>query len=114
MHDRHHEIVAMEEEIEALAERAEQCRKLSVLAKGMIAVGPVLLLLALLGHFGRAPALVGLGFAALLGGIVVHGSNRSTLDGLRAQIAERESSRAGLIDAIAFSRDAGSTDGRST
>ena len=103
MRDRHREIVAIEEEIEALAERAEQCRKLSLLAKGFVAAGPVLLLLALTGALGRAPALVGLGFAALLGGIVVHGSNRSTLDEIRAGITERERRRAGLIDAIAFS-----------
>ena len=98
--DQRDEIAALEQEIEALAESAERCRKLSLAAKGIIVAGGTLLVLTLVGSLGRSPVALVLGLAALLGGIALQGSNRGTLDEIRATIRERESRRAELIGRI--------------
>ena len=53
--DPHDEIAALEQEIEVLAERVEQCRKVSLAATAVIGVGGVLLILTLIGILGRSP-----------------------------------------------------------
>ena len=97
MTDWHDEIAAQEQELEALADRYEQSRKVALAAKGMIGVGGLLLALTLVGALGRSPLSLVLGVGALLGGIALYGSNRSTLDEIRATIRDRERRRADLI-----------------
>jgi hypothetical protein len=100
--DPHDEIAALEQEIEVLVERVEQCRKVSLAATAVIGVGGVLLILTLIGILGRSPGALVAGIAALLGGVALYGSNRSTLDEVRRAIRKLESRRAALIGAIEF------------
>ncbi len=94
-------IERLEEEIEALTDKAEQCRKIMSLARLGIAIGGLVLVAILLGVLRAG----GIGFivsvSAVLIGIVVLGSNSSTRDEALAQIAERRARRDALIDAIA-------------
>ena len=100
MPDAPDEIAELEREIEALAERVEQCRKVSLLARALIGVGGALLVLVLLGAGGRSPAVLVLGFAGALGGVALLGTNRGTLGEIRDAIRRREGRRAELIGAM--------------
>ena len=71
------EISDIEEQIEALAEIAERCRKFILASRIAIAGGFALLLVTMLGLFGAGlVALLG-SIALILGGIVSLGSNIS-------------------------------------
>ena len=93
-------IAQIEAQLELLAERAEQCRKIIMVSKAAIAAGALLLLVMMLGLFGSG-ATVALGsIAAVLGGIVSLGSNTSTLQQTTAAIAAAEAHRSELIGRI--------------
>jgi hypothetical protein len=94
------EIEELEERIEALAARAEQCRKIILFAKATIAVGGAVLLAIVLGVIPFSPVAMVCGLAAVLGGIVAVGSNRSTMEQTRAAIASAEAERKALIGGI--------------
>lgn len=100
MFDHCDEIAALEQELEALADRVEQCRKVALIAKAMIVAGGALLVLLLTGALGRSPSALVIAFAAFLGGVALHGTNRSTLDEIRGTIRKLESCRAELIGAM--------------
>jgi hypothetical protein len=94
------EISQLEARLEALAEKAEQCRKIIMVSKAAIAAGALLLLVMMLGLFGSG-ATVALGsIAAVLGGIVSLGSNTSTLQQTMAAINAAEAHRSELIGRI--------------
>jgi hypothetical protein len=94
------EISQLEARLEALAEKAEQCRKIIMVSKAAIAAGALLLLVMMLGLFGSG-ATVALGsIAAVLGGIVSLGSNTSTLQQTTAAINAAEAHRSELIGRI--------------
>jgi hypothetical protein len=94
------EIAQIEARLEALAERAERCRKIIMVSKAAIAAGALLLLVMMLGLFGFG-ATVALGsIAAVLGGIVSLGSNTSTLQQTMAAIHAAEAHRSELIGRI--------------
>jgi hypothetical protein len=94
------EISRIEARLEALAESAEQCRKIIMVSKAAIAAGALLLLVMMLGLFGSG-ATVALGsIAAVLGGIVSLGSNTSTLQQTLAAISAAEAHRSELIGRI--------------
>jgi hypothetical protein len=94
------EILQIETRLEALAEKAEQCRKIIMVSKAAIAAGALLLLVMMLGLFGSG-ATVALGsIAAVLGGIVSLGSNTSTLQQTTAAINAAEAHRSDLIGRI--------------
>jgi hypothetical protein len=90
-------VEALEERIEDLAETARGCRKLILLSKFAAAGGLLLLVLAFLGYGAAVPMLV-FGVAALVGGMVLGGSNVGTLRRTEEAIGEAEALRAGLID----------------
>jgi hypothetical protein len=93
-------ISQLEARLEALAEKAEQCRKIIMVSKAAIAAGALLLMVMMLGLFGSG-ATVALGsIAAVLGGIVSLGSNTSTLQQTTAAIAAAEAHRSELIGRI--------------
>jgi Na+/H+ antiporter NhaD/arsenite permease-like protein len=100
MADARDEIARIEEEIEALAEKAEGCRKAAAASKALAGLGGVLILLTLIGALGHAPLALVLGIGGLLGGIALQGSNRSTLEETRGAIRELEARRAALIGGI--------------
>jgi hypothetical protein len=98
--DPREDIARLEEHIEDLEARLENCRKFAAAARFALALGAVLLLGLL---FGIIPfdelALVG-GMAASLGGVVMLGSNNSTAKAIAAELAEANAARAALIGRI--------------
>lgn len=94
------EIALLETQIDELAETIEGCRKLILMAKVAIAGGAIAMLAMLFGAI-RGDALVLAGAtAALMGGIVVFGSNTSTSNQALVKIKDAEARRAALIDAL--------------
>jgi hypothetical protein len=91
------EIAELEVRIEELAEALERCRKFALAAKIAVSLGALLTAATLLGILTFTPmALVG-GVAALLGGIVLYGSNASTSEELTKSLQNAEARRAALI-----------------
>ncbi len=98
--DPHEDIAQLEAEIDRLAEAAERCRKIIQASKAAIIFGGLLLAAILLG-FIRADAMPLFGsLAAIIGGIVVFGSNSSTAKQMAERIAAAEAERAALIGGI--------------
>jgi hypothetical protein len=98
--DPREEISRLEEHIEELAARLENCRKFAAASRIAIVLGAVLLFFLGLGVMAFDPlALVG-AMVLLLGGVVVLGSNRSTANEAAAEMAEAEARRAALIGNI--------------
>jgi hypothetical protein len=94
------EIVRLEADIEKLAETIESCRKLILIAKGAMAVAAILIVAALLGTITLDPALLIGAFGVILGGVVVFGSNTSTLEQAMAATKAAELRRSELIGQI--------------
>ena len=94
-----HRVAELEAKIEALAEAAERCRKLGIMAHALAWAGGLLLAFTLTGLVRDALGLV-VGIAALLGGLTFQGSNRSTRDQIAAEIKIHEAQRADLIDGL--------------
>jgi hypothetical protein len=93
-------IERLEEEIERLAARRERCRKVSLAAKAAIAAGGVWLVATVLGIAPFSPSLFFAALAAVIGGVVLLGSNATTWDQTDAGIASAEAARAKLIGGI--------------
>lgn len=98
--DPHSEIARLEARIEELALRLETCRKYAAAALVAMGLGAVLLVAALTGAIRLDAVTVMAAGAALLGGIVLSGSNRSTTREVEAELAEAEAERAALIGSI--------------
>jgi hypothetical protein len=95
--DPREEITELEARIEELADALERCRKFALAAKIAIIFGALLTTATLFGVLTFTPmALIG-GVAALLGGIVLYGSNASTSDELAKSLRDAEARRAALI-----------------
>lgn len=95
--DLHGAIERLEDEIEELAARRESCRKFILAARLAIVGGAIMLAALLVGAIRFDPMLMAGGAAALLGGIVVYGSNGSTAKEATAALAKAEAARAALI-----------------
>jgi hypothetical protein len=95
--DPREEIAELEERIEELAEALERCRKFALAAKIAIVFGALLTAATLFGILTFTPMSMVGGVAALLGGIVVYGSNASTSDELTKSLGDAEARRAALI-----------------
>jgi undecaprenyl pyrophosphate phosphatase UppP len=98
--DPHDEIVRLEAQIDALAEKLESCRKFILAGRVAVAVGGAVLIALLFGALAFDPAVMACASAALLGGFVAWGSNRSTANETTAEIASAEADRAALIGRI--------------
>src|SRR5271157_4834125 len=72
------EIVQLEAQIAELAARIESCRKFILAGRIAVAGGAVVLIAGLLGAIQFDPSVIAVAIAAVLGGIVAAGSNRST------------------------------------
>jgi uncharacterized protein YhaN len=97
--DPHREIARLEDRIEQLAQKLEGCRKYALAARLAMALGGVLLLALIVG-IARADLALPASIAALLGGIVLAGSNQSTAKEAAAELAEAEAERKELIGRI--------------
>jgi hypothetical protein len=98
--DPHDEIVRLEAQIEILADRIESCRKFILAARVAVAIGAIVLIAMLLGTIRPDLEFMALAVAALIGGIVVWGSNASTAKEAAAESAAAQAERAGLIGQI--------------
>jgi hypothetical protein len=98
--DPHDEIVRLEARIEALSDKIESCRKFILAARIAVTVGGVLLVALLLGAIRFDLQLMMLAMAALLGGIVVWGSNGATAKEAASDLATAEANRKALIGLI--------------
>ena len=98
--DPHDEIERLEAQIETLSARIENCRKFILAARIAVIGGGVLLAALLLGLFRFDPTLLLTAFAALLGGVVVWGSNGSTAKEAADDLAKAEANRKALIGLI--------------
>jgi hypothetical protein len=94
------EITRIEEKIEELAATAERCRKMIVAARIAMTAGAVWMVVALLGIVPFNPATMVASIAAVIGGIVVFGSNTATAKLTATAIEEAEAARAELIGSL--------------
>jgi hypothetical protein len=98
--DPREEIERLEEHIERLAAKIENCRKFILASRLGIALGGIVLAATLLGAIIFDPLAMTASVAAVLGGIVMLGSNGSTAKEAAAELAEAEAERAELIGSI--------------
>ena len=94
------EIERLEARMDALRDRLESCRKAIMLSRLLLAAAGALFLALLLGLAKSTPALL-LAIAGALAGMVGIGSNRTTAEQARAELAACRAERDGLIDALA-------------
>ena len=98
--DPHEEIVRLEEHIEELDAQIESCRKFILASRIAIGGGAVVLAAMPVGAIRFDPGVMAAAVAALLGGIVVWGSNGSTAKEAAKELAAAEADRAALIEMI--------------
>jgi hypothetical protein len=91
------EIVELEARSEKLAGVIESCRKIVLVARAAIVIGAFLLVALALGVLRFDPLALLTGLTAILGGIVLFGSNSSTRDRATAELQAIEARRAELI-----------------
>ena len=94
------QIARIEADIEQLAESLDRCRKAMLLSKVAIATGAIWVLAYFLGAIRfEAATMIG-AIAAIIGGVVVLGSNSSTSKQTTAAMKAAETQRAELIDTV--------------
>jgi hypothetical protein len=94
------EIVRLEDQIDELAARIESCRKFILAGQIAVVCGGAVLIAIVAGAIQFDPAVMALAIAAVLGGIVVAGSNRSTAKEAAHEMAAAEADRAALIEGL--------------
>ena len=99
------EIARLETRIEQLAERLEKCRKVSLAARISIGAGAAVFVAAvfvaaIFGFIRLDLMSLMLSITAIIGGLVLLGSNDSTANETAGEIAEAEAERAELIGSI--------------
>ena len=94
------EISRIEAQLEELAAISERCRRIILVSKAAITGGVALPILMMLGIFGSNQVAVIGSIAAVLGGIVLFGSNVSTLRQTMTAISATEAFRSDLISRI--------------
>jgi hypothetical protein len=100
MADLHEQIAELEAEIEHLSGAAERCRNIIMAARLAIYAGGLLLATNMLGLVRLEPMMFIAVIIAVLGGIVLFGSNKTTLAEIGAAIKDHEAHRAELIDGL--------------
>ena len=95
--DQRSEIVWLEARIDELGATIESCRKFILAGQIAIVSGGALLIGMLVGGIQFNPSIMGIAAAAVLGGIVAAGSNRSTAKQAAQQRTALEAKRATLI-----------------
>ena len=95
--DHHSEIVRLEEQIDELEATIESCRKFILAGRIAVASGGVILIAMMVGGIQFNSSVMGIAGAAVLGGIVAAGSNRSTAKEAAYELTELEAKRGTLI-----------------
>ncbi len=98
--DPHDEIVRLEAHIEELTAKIENCRKFILASRIITWGGGIVFAAMLLGAIRLDPPTMTAAVAALLGGIVVWGSNRSTAKEAMKELGVAEADRAAPIEII--------------
>jgi hypothetical protein len=98
--DPHDEIERLEAQIDDLVAKLESCRKFILVSQIAIVAGAVLLAALLLGIIRFDATEMIAAVAALLGGIVGWGTNRSTAQEAAAELAAAEAQRKALIGTL--------------
>ena len=93
----HDDIARIEAHIEELAEAIERCRKFSLFAKAIIAAGAVWLALSILMVVSFTPETTLTALAAIIIGVVMLGSNKTTWTQTETALHASEAMRAGMI-----------------
>jgi hypothetical protein len=95
--DLHEQVLKIEAHIEELVDLIERCRKIILFSKAAIAAGGTLILAIIIGAVGFDPTIMIGAIAAAIGGTVVFGSNKSTLNQTMADMKAAEAHRTELI-----------------
>ncbi len=95
--DQRGEIVRLEIRIDEIEATIESCRKFILAGRIAVAGGSVILILMLMGVIQINPLIMAIAMAAVLGGIVAAGSNRSTAREVTHELTALEAKRATLI-----------------
>ena len=93
-------ISRLEGRIEELSDVMESCRKIMLASRIAIAAGAAWLVAFTLGAAGFHPVAMIAALAAVIGGIVVFGSNTGTSKQAAAALKQAEAVRTALIDRI--------------
>lgn len=91
------EIARLEARIEELAEGIERCRKIDLFSKILIAGGMLWAIAAVFSLLGPTSMATIVAITAILGGLVLNGSNRSSSRQFRSAMDGAEARRAELI-----------------
>jgi hypothetical protein len=94
------QIARLEADIDQLAQTLDRCRKAMAFAKVAIAGGAIWTLASVLGLIGFDSAAIVGAIAAIIGGVVIYGSNSSTSKEAVAAMKDAERLRTELIDRI--------------
>jgi hypothetical protein len=94
------QIAWLEGQIEQLTQSIESCRKFILASRLLIAAGAILLVTIVVGAIRPEPLVLIAAIAAVLGGIVLFGSNNSTAKQKNAALRAAEAERADLIGRI--------------
>ena len=92
------DVARIEERIEALHEAIARCRKIALAARIAIGAGAAWLLLSLLSLVPFVPTLLFASLAAVIGGVVLLGSNSTTWQQTEAALVASEALRRDLIE----------------
>jgi hypothetical protein len=98
--DLREQISRLEVHIEELAEAIEKCRKIILISKAALAIGGALILAITFGAIRFDPTAMVAAITAFVGGIVLYGSNGSTLEQTMAALSAAEAQRTELIGRI--------------
>ena len=96
--DLHDQVEELEARVEALSEIADSCRKWILLAKVILTAGAIWLLAGVIGILHSELLETVVAISAALGGVVLYGSNVSTLRRTIEAIDLVETQRVQLID----------------
>lgn len=94
------DIARIEARIEALQDAIVRCRKLAQAAKILIIAGAAWLVLTIVGLVPFMPTLLFASLAALIGGVVLLGSNSTTWKETEDELAASETLRLDLIEQL--------------
>ena len=93
-------IARMEARIEALTAKIENCRKYILASQVAVALGVLVILAGFSGLIRLDPMALAAAVVAVIGGIVLLGSNHSTAREAAAELDEAERQRAALIGTL--------------
>jgi hypothetical protein len=94
------EIERLELRIEELGEAIERSRRRRLAGRAAAAIGPLLLIAFALGLVAYSPARAVVALALSIGGIVLMGSSRASIEELERSLRRAEAERIAAIDAL--------------